>query len=174
MAIINSIVKINLGYLASPCWCQLVNLDYVWDRRQYSSKLLLYPPLSTAVKSFNISKLSVLWHYWLGGRKSIRPEKLSDEVLVWLSVCRKVQIVCILSSWCRCHPQTPSSLASFKSRLDLPFWYRLTQVVLEKRLLNGCRSSSSSLTSVTTTGAVPAMKPEATATWDPQDGRWKK
>ena len=34
------------------------------------------------------------------------------------------------------HPRTPSSLASFKSRLVLPFWYRLTQVVLEKRLLN--------------------------------------
>ena len=35
----------------------------------------------------------------------------------------------------------PSSLASFESRLFLPFWYRLTQVVLEKRPLNG-RSSS--------------------------------
>ena len=42
------------------------------------------------------------------------------------------------------HPQTPLSLASFKSRLVLPFWYWLTQVVLEKRLLNGCSSSSSS------------------------------
>ena len=37
----------------------------------------------------------------------------------------------------------PSSLASFKSRLVLPFWYRLTQVVLGKRPLNGCSSSSS-------------------------------
>ena len=36
------------------------------------------------------------------------------------------------------HPVTPSSLASFKSRLVLPFWYRLTQVALEKRPLNGC------------------------------------
>ena len=36
------------------------------------------------------------------------------------------------------HPQTPSSLASFKSRLVLPFWYRLAQVILEKRRLNGC------------------------------------
>jgi len=39
------------------------------------------------------------------------------------------------------HPNIPSSLASFKSRLVLPFWYRLTQVVLEKRPLNGCSSS---------------------------------
>ena len=37
-----------------------------------------------------------------------------------------------------CHPNTLSSLASFKSRLVLPFWYRLNQVVLEKRPLNGC------------------------------------
>ena len=36
------------------------------------------------------------------------------------------------------HPKTPSSLASFKSGLVLPFWCRLTQVVLEKRPLNGC------------------------------------
>ena len=52
-----------------------------------------------------------------------------------------MQIVCILSSWCHCHPKTPSSLASFKSRLVLPFWYRLIQVVLEKKLLSGCSSS---------------------------------
>jgi len=31
-----------------------------------------------------------------------------------------------------------STLVSFKSRLVLPFWYRLTQVVLEKRPSNGC------------------------------------
>jgi len=31
----------------------------------------------------------------------------------------------------------PLSLASVKSRLILPFWYRLTQVVPEKGLLNG-------------------------------------
>ena len=41
--------------------------------------------------------------------------------------------------------QNPSSLASFKSRLVLvlPFWYRLTQVVLEKSQLNGCSVRSS-------------------------------
>ena len=36
-----------------------------------------------------------------------------------------------------------SSLASVKSRMVLPFWCRLIQVVLEKRLLNGCSSTSS-------------------------------
>ena len=38
------------------------------------------------------------------------------------------------------HAKIPSSLAAFKFRLGLPFWYRLTQVVLEKRPLNGCSS----------------------------------
>jgi len=47
---------------------------------------------------------------------------LSDEVLVWLSVWSEVQVVCI---W-HLHPKTPSSLALFKSRLVLPFWYWLT------------------------------------------------
>ena len=35
-------------------------------------------------------------------------------------------------------PLPLTSLAPVKSRLVLPFWYRLTRVVLEKRPLNGC------------------------------------
>jgi len=42
------------------------------------------------------------------------------------------------------HRKTPSSLSSFKSRLVSPFWYQLSQVVLEKSPLNGSSSSSSS------------------------------
>ena len=64
----------------------------------------------------------------------------SDEVLVWFPVWSEVQIVCIWSSWCHSHPKTPRFLASFKSRLVLPFWYQLTQIVLKKRPLNGCFS----------------------------------
>ena len=55
-------------------------------------------------------------------------------VLAWLSVWSEVQ-TCICPSWCHCHSL---SLASVKSRLVLPFWYRLTQVVPEKGPLNGC------------------------------------
>ena len=77
---------------------------------------------------------SVLWRCWLGGRKGIRPEKkLSGEVLTWLSVWSEMQ-TCLKPSWCHCHSL---SLASVKSRLILPFWYRPTLVVLEKRPLNG-------------------------------------
>ena len=82
--------------------------------------------------SFYLS--SVLWHCWLGGRKGVRPAKNSGGVLVWLSVWSEVQ-TCIWPSWCLCHSL---SLASVKSRLVLPFWYRLTWVVPEKGPLNGC------------------------------------
>jgi len=41
-------------------------------------------------------------------------KKLSDGVLVWLSVWSVVQMICIWSSWCH---STPSSLASVKSRM---------------------------------------------------------
>ena len=81
-----------------------------------------------------IDSASVLWRCWLGSRKGIRPVKNSGGVLVWLSVWSKMQ-TCIWPSWCHCHSL---SLASVKSRLVLPFWYRLTQVVQEKGPLNGC------------------------------------
>jgi len=42
-------------------------------------------------------------------------------------------MICIWSSWCHCY-----SIASLNSRMVYPFWCRLTQVVLEERLLNGC------------------------------------
>ena len=61
-------------------------------------------------------------------------KKLSGGVLVWLSVWSKVH-TCIWPSWCHCHSL---SLASVKSRLVLPLWYRLTKVVLEKGPLNVC------------------------------------
>ena len=51
-------------------------------------------------------------------------------MLVWLSVQSEVQIVCMVQLM-PLHPKTPSSLASFKFRLVLPFWYRLTEVFLK-------------------------------------------
>jgi len=51
--------------------------------------------------------------------------KMSDKV--WLSVWIEVHMVQLMPL----HSKTPSYLASFKFRLVLPFWYWLTQVVLE-------------------------------------------
>ena len=72
----------------------------------------------------------------LVGRQEGHPacKKLSGGVLAWLSVCSEV-LTCTCPSWCHCHSL---SLASVKSRLVLHFWYRLTWIVPEKRLLNGC------------------------------------
>jgi len=61
-------------------------------------------------------------------------KKLIGGVLAWLSVWSEVQ-TCIWPSWCHCHSLP---LASVKSRLVWPFWYRLTWVVLEKGPLNVC------------------------------------
>ena len=69
---------------------------------------------------------------WQEGHPACK--NLSGGVLAWLSVWSEVQ-TCIWPSWCHCHPL---SLASVKSRLVLPFWYRLTRVVLDKGPLNGC------------------------------------
>jgi len=64
--------------------------------------------------------------------------RLSGELLAWLSVWSNMQLICIWSSWCHCH-----LIISCSSKIQngLPFWWRLTQVVLEKILLN-CSSSA--------------------------------
>jgi len=61
-------------------------------------------------------------------------KKLSGGVLAWLSDWSDVQ-TCIWPSGCHCHSL---SLASVKSRLVFPFWYRLTWVVSDKGPLNVC------------------------------------
>ena len=70
----------------------------------------------------------------LVGRQEGHPacKKLSGGVLAWLSVWSEVQ-TCIWPSWCHCHSL---SLAPLKSRLVLPFWYRLTRVIPDKEPLN--------------------------------------
>ena len=80
---------------------------------------------------------SVLWH--LVGHQEEHPACKNWVMRCW----------CGYLSGARCRlfaygtadttaSQTPSYLASFKSRLILPFWYQLTQVVLEKRPLSAC------------------------------------
>ena len=77
----------------------------------------------------------------LVGRQEGHPvrKKLSGGVLAWLSEAR----CCIWPSWCHCHSL---SLASVKSRLVLPFWYRITWVVPDKGPLNGCVCTAASYT----------------------------
>jgi len=80
---------------------------------------------------------SVRWHCWLGVRNSIQSVKI-EWWGVGVIICLEWGADCLHTvQLTPCHPKTPSSLASFKSRLVLPFWYWLTQAVLEKRSLNG-------------------------------------
>jgi len=83
-----------------------------------------------------IYHLSLSASMLLVGRQEGHPacKKLSGGVLAWLSVWSEVQ-TCIWPSWCHC---SSLSLPSVKSRFLLPFWYRLTQVVLDKGPLNVC------------------------------------
>jgi len=72
----------------------------------------------------------------LVGRQDGHPacKKLSGGVLAWFSVWSEVQ-TCIWPSGFHCHSL---SLAPVKSRLVSPFWCRLTWVVPDWGLLNGC------------------------------------
>jgi len=85
---------------------------------------------------------SVLWHWSLGVRKSIRPVKFE-----WWGVgvvsCLERGADCLHMVQLMPLPsQTTSSLASFKSRLVLLwFLHLLLQVVLEKRPLSGYTGS---------------------------------
>ena len=79
---------------------------------------------------------SVLWRCWLGSRKGIRPVK-NEWWGAGMVICLEqgadlhmAQLIPLpLTVWC---------LASLKSRLVLPFRYRLTWVVPERGPLNGC------------------------------------
>ena len=79
--------------------------------------------------AFGAFTLLVGWHEGHPACKN-----LCGVVLAWLSVWSEVQ-TCIWPSWCHCRSL---SLASVKSRLVLPLWYRLSCSSPRKGLLNGC------------------------------------
>ena len=62
-----------------------------------------------------------------------RQKKLSSGVLAWLSAWSEMVL-----HMSRLMPLCSVSLASVKSRLVLPFWYRPTRVVPDKGPLNVC------------------------------------
>jgi len=75
---------------------------------------------------------------WVSGRLP-GLKKLSDEVLMWLSDYPS-------GTRCRLFAHVPADATAspnpiisclFKTILVLPLWYRITEVVLEKRPLNG-------------------------------------
>ena len=122
--------RYTVMYLHSSC---LTVVCQFWPVVKFAVMYILACWFSVVVVEKSLP--SVLWRCCLGGRKGLQPvKKLSGEVLAWLSVCSEVQ-TCIWPSWCHRHSL---SLASAKSRLVLPFWYRPTWAVTEKGPLNGC------------------------------------
>jgi len=80
------------------------------------------------------------------GRQEERPVCKNWVLRCWCGYLSGASADCLhLVQLMPLHPKTPSSLASFESRLVLPFWCWLTQVVLENRPLNGYSSGSSSI-----------------------------
>ena len=102
--------------------CKLITL---WYTRRHDFELTVRPSQATTTTT-TILRLSGFclglpgWAFsaltLLVGRQEehLARKKLSDWVLAWLSVWSVVQMICMWSGWCHCHP---SSLASVKSRM---------------------------------------------------------
>ena len=124
-----------LLYIDQQCWVK----SYLrWF--QIKITIHIYHQLLAYTINYVITKLkatyvpSVLWRCWLGGRKGIRPVK-TEWSGAGVVICLQRGADLHKPSWCHCHSLF---LASVKSRLVLPFWYRPTRVVLEIGPLNGC------------------------------------
>jgi len=126
------------GYLPLSCLLCLLRYSSSWISR--------LRPLSSTARKTNLWLVSEYsGHFYYAYVSLLSPSAFSALVGrqeehpacdVWLSVLSEVQLMPL-------HPSTQLFLASFKSRLVLPFSYHLTQVVREKRPLNGCSSSNS-------------------------------
>jgi len=116
----------SLHETSAACWMRQPSMIYLVSRfNKYQTGLCKYCAFSalTLLVGRQEGHLACKTAIWMNG-----------GVLVWLSVWSEMQ-TCIWPSWCHCHSL---SLASVKSRLVLPFWYRLTRVVPDQRPLNVC------------------------------------
>ena len=68
-----------------PCWTQLLTMN----TPTHDSSLRHTVTAINRLQCFDVFR-------WASGRASVK--KLTDEVLAWLSVCSKVQMICIWSS----------------------------------------------------------------------------
>jgi len=125
----------------------------------YKNRPSLFPGLTLCKATPNVafdfflSSCSIFCSF-LGACFLLLLDLLSSKWFIRSSVFEMMRCWCGYLSGARCRlfaygpadgpaSQTSPSLASFKSRLVLPFCYQFTQVVLEKRPLNGCISSIS-------------------------------
>ena len=130
------LTKLSSPLRSSLSSCRMITAKLTWTR---SCKVLCvrrfcwYCLICLFIYKSGTSALTLLIG-WQEGHLACK--KLSGGMLVWLSVWGEVHI-CIWPSWCHCH-----SLSLAPVNPDcLPFWKRLTWVVLDKTPLNGCSNS---------------------------------
>jgi len=108
------------------CWCHCHTIS-CYSKIQIGFTFLVLAHLG-GPRQRAVKRVCVLWHCWLRASKSIWPVKIQWWG-VGVVICLKLGTTCShMVQLMPQHPKTPSSLASVKSRLVLPFWYRLTQL----------------------------------------------
>jgi len=107
-----------------------------WRQHHYQAIVSAYEAITPTSADPQVCSLCLLTCYLSVHLIYPACKKLSDVGVV---VCLQRGADCLhMVQLMPLHFKTPSSLASFKSRLVLPFWYQLSQVVLDKRPLNWC------------------------------------
>jgi len=111
----------------------------MWQKQFLPAKLIFaIPVFSTHDKNFFFPPSGKTCQpcCWCGIRKSIQPvNNWVDEVLVWLSVWSELQVICIWSSWCHCHPITSCFI---KIQICLAFLVAAYQGCPEKEDVKRC------------------------------------
>jgi len=113
-------------------YCKNLHIPNIWNRHGSA-----FWQCAVLVLLFNGLWQTVLWLWWLDGRKGIRPVKTEwwgTSIIICLewgvNDLHMVQLM----------PLPPIISCFIKIWNGLLFWWWLTQVVLEKRLLNACSS----------------------------------
>jgi len=113
---------INSFIWQTNCWDQKSQLIALFSIISYESVLFTFCSCKLAFRVLTL---------FVGRQESIW------SIKNWVMRCCCGYLSGAKCKWFACGPAnataTPPSLASLKSKMFLPFWYRLTQVVLEKR-----------------------------------------
>jgi len=103
-----------------------------WCAYNHSMTIKTFKTVQSHTSHMNKSVPSVLWRCWMSGGKGIWPVKTE-----WLGTGMVISLEQGANKWFAYGPADATVSISIIQH-GLPCWYRLMQVVLEKRPLNGC------------------------------------